>query len=39
MDAEKVRDITGLEKIPFLLKPYTAEKLLSTLHRVLNEAA
>ena len=39
MDVEKVRDVTGMEKIAFLMKPYTAEKLLTTLHRVLTEAA
>jgi PAS domain S-box-containing protein len=39
MDVEKVRDITGLEKIAFIMKPYTAEKLLTTVHRVLSEAA
>ncbi|HXJ73414.1 MAG TPA: ATP-binding protein, partial [Candidatus Dormibacteraeota bacterium] len=39
MDSEKVKDATGLEKIAFLMKPYTAEKLLTTVHRVLAEAA
>jgi len=39
MDVEKVKDATGLTHIAFLMKPYTAEKLLSTLHRVLVEAA
>jgi PAS domain S-box-containing protein len=39
MDGEKVKDATGLEKIAFLMKPYTAEKLLTTVHRVLTEAA
>ena len=39
MDAEKVKDITGLDNIAFLMKPYTAEKLLTTLQQVLNEAA
>jgi len=39
MDAEKVKDITGLDNIAFLMKPYTAEKLLTTLQQVLAEAA
>jgi DNA-binding NtrC family response regulator len=34
-DAEKVKDATGLDNIAFLMKPYTAEKLLNTLHKVL----
>ena len=39
MDAERVKDATGLEHIAFLMKPYTAEKLLTTIKRVLAEAA
>jgi PAS domain S-box-containing protein len=39
MDAERVKDATGLEHIAFLMKPYTAEKLLTTVKRVLAEAA
>ncbi len=39
MDGEKVRDAAGLERIAFLMKPYTAGKLLETVHRVLAEAA
>ena len=39
MDVEKVKDVTGLESIPYLMKPYTAEKLLTTLQQVLSEAA
>jgi CheY-like chemotaxis protein len=39
MDAERVRDATGLEHIAFLMKPYTAEKLLTTVQRVLAAAA
>jgi len=39
MDGEKVRDAAGLERIAFLMKPYTAGKLLTTVHRVLAEAA
>lgn len=35
MDDDKVKDATGLEHIEFLMKPYTAEKLLTTVHRVL----
>jgi PAS domain S-box-containing protein len=36
MDSEKVRDATGMDNITFLMKPYTAEKLLSALHKLLN---
>jgi len=36
MDNEKVKDATGLDNITFLMKPYTAEKLLTTLHRILS---
>jgi PAS domain S-box-containing protein len=39
MDAERVKDATGLDHIAFLMKPYTAEKLLTTVKRVLAEAA
>jgi len=39
MDSEKVKDATGLENIAFLMKPFTAEKLLTTVHKVLAEAA
>jgi two-component system cell cycle sensor histidine kinase/response regulator CckA len=39
MDAERVKDATGCEHIAFLMKPYTAEKLLTTIKRVLAEAA
>jgi DNA-binding NtrC family response regulator len=39
MDAERVKDATGLDNIAFLMKPYTAEKLLTTVKRVLAEAA
>jgi len=39
VEAEKLKDVTGLERIPFLMKPYTAEKLLTTLQQVLAEAA
>jgi len=38
-DADKVKDATGLDKIAFLMKPYTAESLLKTVHQVLSEAA
>ena len=38
-DADKVKDATGLDKIAFLMKPYTAENLLKTVHQVLGEAA
>jgi PAS domain S-box-containing protein len=36
MDGEKVRDATGMENITFLMKPYTAGKLLSAMHKLLN---
>ena len=36
MDNEKVKDATGMDNITFLMKPYTAEKLLSALHKLLN---
>jgi hypothetical protein len=39
MDSEKVGDATGMDKIAFPMKPYTAEKPLVTMHRVLSEAA
>jgi len=39
LDADRVRDATGLDHIAFLMKPYTAEKLLTTVQRVLAEAA
>jgi hypothetical protein len=39
MDSDKVRDATGLKDIAFLMKPFTVEKLLTTVHQVLSEAA
>lgn len=39
MDAERIKDTTGLARIPLLMKPYTAEKLLTTLNQVLGQAA
>ena len=39
LDGEKVRNATGLEQISFLMKPYTAEKLLTSIHRLVAEAA
>lgn len=39
MDGAKVRDATGLENIPHVMKPYTAELLLATVHRTIAEAA
>jgi PAS domain S-box-containing protein len=39
MDNEKVKDATGLENIAFLMKPFTADKLLTAVHKVLSEAA
>jgi CheY-like chemotaxis protein len=35
LDHEKVRDATGMDNIAFMLKPYTAEKLLLTLRKVI----
>ena len=37
MDSDKVKDATGMEHIAFLMKPFTADKLLQTVHKVLNE--
>jgi PAS domain S-box-containing protein len=36
MDHDKVRDATGMDNIAFLLKPYTAEKLLTTVHKMIH---
>src|SRR5262249_18556490 len=35
LDNEKVKDATGLDNIAFIMKPYTSEKLLNTLHKTL----
>jgi PAS domain S-box-containing protein len=35
MDQEKVRDSTGMDNLAFLLKPYTTEKLLAVVHRMI----
>jgi PAS domain S-box-containing protein len=35
LDNEKVKDATGMDQIAFLMKPYSAEKLLKTLQKVL----
>jgi CheY-like chemotaxis protein len=35
MDHDKVRDATGMDNIAFLLKPYTTEKLLLTVHKMI----
>jgi DNA-binding NtrC family response regulator len=37
MDGERVRDATGMDNIAFLMKPYTTEKLLNTVHNLLHE--
>jgi two-component system cell cycle sensor histidine kinase/response regulator CckA len=37
MDSEKVRDATGMDNIAFLMKPFTAEKLLITVHKLIHE--
>lgn len=39
MDGDKVRDATGLDHIAHLMKPYTADSLLTAVHRTLSEAA
>ena len=36
MDSDRVKDATGMDNIAFLMKPYTAEKLLSAIHKILN---
>jgi CheY-like chemotaxis protein len=36
LDHEKVRDATGMDNIAFLMKPYTAEKLLVTVHKTIS---
>src|SRR5688572_208005 len=35
LDHEKVRDATGMDNLAFLLKPYTTEKLLATVHKMI----
>jgi PAS domain S-box-containing protein len=35
MDSDKVRDATGLDNIAFLMKPYTADKLLNAIHKAI----
>jgi DNA-binding NtrC family response regulator len=37
MDNEKVKDATGMDNIAFLMKPFTAEKLLHVVHKALSE--
>ncbi len=37
MDSEKVKDSTGMDDINFLMKPYTAEKLLNTVYKVIGD--
>ncbi len=37
MDSDKVKDSTGMDNLAFLMKPYTAEKLLNTIHKTLAE--
>ena len=36
MDHDKVRDATGMDSIAFLLKPYTAERLLAMVHKMIH---
>ncbi len=36
MDSERVKDATGIDNIAFLMKPYTTEKLLNTIHDLLH---
>ena len=38
MDNDKVKDATGMDNISFIMKPYTAEKLLNTVHKLLMAA-
>ena len=35
LDHEKVKDATGMDNLAFLLKPYTTEKLLATVHKMI----
>jgi PAS domain S-box-containing protein len=35
MDNDKVKDATGMDNIIFLMKPFTAEKLLTTVHNLI----
>ncbi len=37
MDNEKVKDAVGMDNIAFLMKPFTADKLLHAVHKVLSE--
>src|SRR5437867_2441624 len=37
MDNDKVKDATGMDNIAFLMKPFTAEKLLNAVHKALTE--
>jgi PAS domain S-box-containing protein len=37
MDSEKVRDATGLDNLAFLMKPFTAERLLNAVHDLLKQ--
>ena len=37
MDSDKVKDSTGMDNLAFLMKPYTAEKLLNTIYKTLAE--
>ena len=37
MDSDKVRNTTGLTDLVFLMKPYTAEKLLGTIREALSQ--
>ena len=37
MDSDKVKDATGMDNIAFLMKPFTAEKLLHAVHKALTE--
>lgn len=37
MDAQKAKEATGLGDLCFLMKPFTAESLLTTLHAVLSD--
>jgi len=38
MDGERIKDATSLDHIAFLMKPFTAEKLLTAIHQAIHAA-